>query len=83
MSSNDKVAATFHPNVDHVRSDLMRRRELAKLKKAELINIIRSLEAGLSCAKNATSPKRRTHAAQYAPSCAPPATGKKTDPQGE
>lgn len=48
MSSNDKVAATFHPNVDHVRSDLVRRRELAKLKKPELINIIRSLETGIN-----------------------------------
>ncbi|WP_295103375.1 hypothetical protein [uncultured Microbacterium sp.] len=47
MSANDKVAATFHPNVDHVRSDLIRRRALAKLEKTELINIIRSLETGI------------------------------------
>lgn len=47
MGANDKVAATFHPNVDPVRTDLIRRRELAKLKKPELINRIRSLETGI------------------------------------
>lgn len=47
MSANTKVAATFRPNVDHVRSDLIRRRELAKLKKPELINMIRNLETGI------------------------------------
>lgn len=47
VGSNDKVAATFHPNVDPVRSDLQRRRELAAMKKPALINIIRKLEIGI------------------------------------
>lgn len=47
MGANDKVAATFHPNADPVRSDLQRRRELAAMKKPALITIIRKLEISM------------------------------------
>jgi len=44
MSANDKVAAALGPNVDAVRNDLVRRRELKKLTKPELITLVVKLE---------------------------------------
>lgn len=44
MGANDKVAATFHPHREAVKTDLQRRRELASLSKPELITLIVELE---------------------------------------
>ncbi|MFJ4997122.1 hypothetical protein ACIP5T_03150 [Microbacterium sp. NPDC088619] len=40
MSANDKVAAALGPDVDAVRNDLVRRRELKQMTKPELIDYI-------------------------------------------
>jgi hypothetical protein len=44
----DKAAAALGPNVDAVRNDLQRRRELAGMTKPELINMIRAYETGIT-----------------------------------
>ncbi len=44
MGASDKLAATFHPDVDAIRNDLIRLRELKRLTKPELISLIVKLE---------------------------------------
>lgn len=47
MSANDKVAAALGPNVDAVRNDLQRRRELKQMTKPELVSYIIGIENDL------------------------------------
>ena len=48
MGSNDKVAETFHPSSEAVKTDLQRRRELKRMSKPELIDYIVRVENSLA-----------------------------------
>lgn len=48
MSANDKVAAALGPNVDAVRTNLQRRRELSRMTRGELIDYIVNVEDNLA-----------------------------------
>lgn len=48
MGTNDKAAATYHPSREAVKTDLQRRRELAAMRKPELIDYIIRVENSLA-----------------------------------